>query len=117
MDKDKIIKNHYTKVDVNFGESGRCTIQDPRIRRYEIDYLANEIKSFIQQFERQPTILDLGCGNGYTISELSKIFPLAYFVGIEPQPELLEIAESRHLKNTKFKNGSALDKSYHHLSV
>lgn len=113
MNKDKIIKNHYAKVAKNFGDSGRCTIQDPVIREYELDYLKKEIHLFIQQFERKPTVLDLGCGNGYTINELSKEFPNAFFVGIEPQPELLEIAQSRDLNNAKFKCGSALDESYH----
>jgi SAM-dependent methyltransferase len=112
MSKEKIIKDHYQKVAKNFGDSGRCTIQDPVIRDYELAYLKKEIQNFIDTFERQPMVLDLGCGNGYSIEQLSEAFPRAYFLGIEPQPELLEITKARNLENAKFKSGSALDSSF-----
>lgn len=112
MSKDKIIENHYTNVAKNFGLSGRCTIQDPIIRTHEISFFKNEIAQFIAKFERNPVVLDLGCGNGYTIEELASYFPNAYFVGLEPHPELLKLAQARDIPNAKFEMGNALNPHY-----
>lgn len=119
--KDKFIQDHYENVAKNFGLSGRCTIQDPKIRTHELQFLRAEITNYINTFEKNPVILDLGCGNGYTIEVLSQEFPNSFFIGIEPHRELLELAQTRlnslKNKNVKFLEGNALtplyDNKYH----
>lgn len=45
------------------------------------------------------SVLDIGCGNGAYISQISNYFPEKSYTGIDISPELIEIAQTQHTKN------------------
>lgn len=99
MDRRNYIYQHYKTTAENFGLSGRCTIQDPIIREKEIQFLKCEILKFINTHERNPVVMDIGCGNGYTLEVLAKTFPDLQFIGLEPHPELFQLTLKRKDQN------------------
>lgn len=116
MVNEAYIQNHYSKIAKNFGLSGSSTIQDPFIRKSEVEFFVSEIKTIIQnQFNEKLSIVDIGCGNGYLLEKLSKAFPSATLYGLEFNPELCLLAKSRQLTNASIiegscKNSEALDR-------
>ena len=48
------------------------------------------------------TVLDIGCGNGRYIYEISKKFPNKSYIGIDQSTELINIAKSKYGSNIKF---------------
>ena len=56
--------------------------------------------------------MDVGCGNGYTLSILSKKYPVHRFVGIEKSDELRALASSRfkRTKNVEILKGDIREK-------
>ena len=55
-------------------------------------------------------ILEIGCGSGYGAILLSQLKPKSY-VGIDLMPEMIELAEQRHLTNGEFLVMDATDLS------
>lgn len=75
-------------------------MQDLVVRRYEIQFVIEEIEDFIKTHEQLPSVLDLGCGNGILLQALRERFPELPLTGLEYTPELYELACSRQLPNT-----------------
>jgi ubiquinone/menaquinone biosynthesis C-methylase UbiE len=46
----------------------------------------------------EASILDVGCGHGHVIGELSKIAPLGRSVGIDPSPNMISLASKMFLE-------------------
>ena len=67
---DKIIKKHYDKVAILQKNLSTSTMQDKKIRKIETDFILEEIS----KCKKKSRILDIGCGNGYTLSRISKKF-------------------------------------------
>lgn len=115
MDRRNYIYQHYKTTAENFGLSGRCTIQDPIIRDKEIQFLKKEIQTFINTHERNPVVMDIGCGNGYTLEVLANFFPKLHFIGLEPHPDLFQLSlkrkGERKLQNVIFQNKSILEET------
>lgn len=97
---DAVIADHYRKVAQDCGLSGTSTMADEITRRLETE----AIKDFVTAASEQhvdggrvdpATIMDIGCGNGYTLEKLVEIFPAQRFVGIEKSEELRALALSR----------------------
>ena len=98
-DYDKLIKEHYSKEATAKGLSSQSTMADEVTRDIETkvicSFIENSINCFKEKNSGKATILDIGCGNGYTLSYLCDLFPENNFVGIEKTDELRELAESR----------------------
>lgn len=110
MVNEAYIQNHYKSIATNFGLSGSSTIQDPFIRKSEIEFFISEIRKIKQdQKNDKLSIVDIGCGNGYLLSELSKEFPSFTLHGLEFNPELCQLAKSRELPNAQIIEGSCKD--------
>lgn len=48
------------------------------------------------QISTEASILDIGCGHGHIIGELSKIAPFGRSVGIDPSPNMISLASEMH---------------------
>jgi SAM-dependent methyltransferase len=106
MTNDAYILKHYKRIAEGFGHSSLCTIQDPAIREAEVTFFKKQISLLIEVMGiTNPTILDLGCGNGYTLSILREFFPDAKLIGVEFTPELYELAQNRELDNCEIYQG------------
>ena len=99
-DYDSVIAGHYRKEALLHGLSPTCTMEDRAIREKE----TSAIVRFVDQSLRvrrsmgvggPATIMDVGCGNGYTMHVLTSHFRDATLIGFEQTPELLELARSR----------------------
>ena len=118
-DYDEKITEHYNQVAIDDQSSYFSTMKDEYTRQSE----TNAIFSFIDKIvkERQSegnttpvVIMDIGCGNGYTLDELSKKNPSLQFVGIEKNDSLRNIAEKRFADrtNVKIKSGDIRDSDF-----
>ena len=116
------IKKHYDKVAETDKDSPSSTMADLYIRENETKFIENQIEKFtsLQKSEYRfsgdcatgPgkndkfTILDVGCGNGYTLEILLNTFPNLDFQGIEFNDSLRQIASNRFTnKKIQISNG------------
>ena len=82
---DKKVNQHYDKVANKQKKSKFSTMEDEYIRDQETDFIINIIKND----KKKLNILDSGCGNGYTLDQIS---------------EALEIFDGQSLMIEKFVN-------------
>lgn len=64
--------------------------------------ILNEVKE--ETFE---TLLDVGCGTGNSIERLCKDLPNKKYVGIDLAEKMVEIAQKKEIKNSRFVVGDA----------
>lgn len=98
---DEYILRHYQKVAKNFGNSSASSIQDPQIRKMEINFILKQISELKRKGHRTKSLLDIGCGNGFLLNEIHKSFPDIKLNGIEFTPELFHLSKERNIPNTK----------------
>jgi len=108
---DDQLKKFYANIAKQFGLSSRSTMEDSYIRKAENEFFIDSIGELTAAASSTLTIVDLGCGNGHTLSLLSEKFPQHRYIGVEFTPELLELAQSRNLKNALFYSGDIRDLS------
>lgn len=78
------------------------SLQTEMFLPYEINYLLNS-----QSWQKSKTVLDIGCGNGAYISQVSKFFPDKSYTAIDVSHDLIYIAKKAHAaKNIQFLNQS-----------
>jgi SAM-dependent methyltransferase len=120
---DEIINQHYRQVAKQEGLKPTSTMADTITREKEtkslLDYVGHYLAGRKEDYPAQ--ILDVGCGNGYTLEMLSSQFPTAQFIGVEKSDELRALAESRFqkqdnikiiagdIRNKNFVNGQLVD--------
>jgi len=108
---DSLIKDHYDNVAKVDKDSATSTMVDLFIRNAETEFIINMIRAFMQQQrsefkdggensgspgeDRSFTVLDVGCGNGYTLETISQEFPKLLFRGVELNDCLRSIAQQR----------------------
>ena len=76
-------------------------------------YRSLEIKSIIRMIDtmagRETTILDVGCGNGYSTAQIGKKFPEALITGVDYSEPMIEEANKTPMpKNVEFFHGDVL---------
>jgi ubiquinone/menaquinone biosynthesis C-methylase UbiE len=104
---DEVIKEHYKVQAAKHKDSALSTMEDPITRQKEVTV----IESFfnlpaIQAFK---DVLEIGCGNGYTLNLLRPRFGNYNFTGLDFSEDLLEIARGRNLPGVTFEQGDARD--------
>ncbi len=99
MTSDKIY-NHYKNEAKKEASSPQSTMKDQVIRQLEIKKISLLIKESLKNGKED--ILEIGCGNGYTIKTLTKKIK-AKFVGVDINKGMVKIAKNRKIKNTIFK--------------
>ena len=103
-DKAMII-DHYREQAVKWKDDARSTMEDETIRNLEVDKLVETVGLLIarsSKYAEEFSILDLGCGNGYTVGVMSEKFP-AKFTGFDMSDDMLDVAINRDLPGVDFK--------------
>lgn len=102
---DKTIAEHYRGVAETEGLAPTSTMADEITRGKETDailrFVAAAAKKLSVDNSRPLTIMDIGCGNGYTLDVLAKNYPEAILIGIEKSDKLRELAQSRFYGNER----------------
>jgi SAM-dependent methyltransferase len=72
-------------------------------------YIAASLEQTLRRLELRPgeRILDVGCGTGVLLSLLSESAPTVHLSGVDPVPEMLEVARQRLAKAVVLKSGFA----------
>ena len=96
-DYDEIISQHYRLVAKKEGLKPTSTMADTITREKETEALQDYVGHYLdsRKADKPALILDVGCGNGYTVETLASRFPAAQFLGVEKSDELRTLAESR----------------------
>jgi ubiquinone/menaquinone biosynthesis C-methylase UbiE len=103
---DQIIKDHYKTQAQKHKDSALSTMEDPITRQKEVDVIRNFFRlPAVQKQTKQ--VLEIGCGNGYTLNLLTRDFPGIKFTGLDFSDDLLEIARGRNLPGVEFQQGDA----------
>ena len=97
---DEEIEQHYRKIAQDFGLSAASTMADEITRNLEtkaiLDFVQVALEARGEESHVRPaTILDVGCGNGYTLERLLERYPDQRFIGVEKSDELRALASSR----------------------
>ncbi|MCL5666509.1 MAG: class I SAM-dependent methyltransferase [Patescibacteria group bacterium] len=96
MDKKKV-KKFWDEQATVFGESQLATAPDTYYRGLEIEQIA----AYLQEGK---SILDVGCGNGYSTFIFAKKFPKSNFVGLDYSQNMINFARSAQKRQVKLKN-------------
>lgn len=99
-DYDSTIQKHYQGVASKHGLSPASTMEDERTRELETQAILLFLKRAMHCLAgtkpiEETTIMDVGCGNGYTLETVSRAYPTASLVGIEHSSALRDLASSR----------------------
>ncbi len=86
------VKDHWRRSAKTFKGALRATTKTSTIKDLEIDALSRAIRKS-GCVSRGGKVLEVGCGNGYNLTGLSKHFPKVSFTGIDYAPEMIENAK------------------------
>jgi len=94
---DQLLEAHYNKVAETDGVSSSSTMKDEIIRTKEMEAVLTLVDAFIKerkvQGDDEVHVVDVGCGNGFTLKTLAENFPnFLVFSGIENNEKLYNIA-------------------------
>lgn len=95
--EDKVM-DHYTRVAQQVGLSSSCTMEDEYIRAGETRAIFILVKAAAGSTAGRLRVLDVGCGNGYTLRTLAEqirnigLEDRVELLGIEKNPDLLQLA-------------------------
>lgn len=104
------VDNHYTNQARKWGASPKCSMEDDLVRDRETQEILRFVESVVMGGHESPvTVLDLGCGNGYTLEELVRRLPNNRYYGVEPNEDLLAISRERGLTDCILSTGDARD--------
>lgn len=103
---DETIDQHYKDVAKEHGLSPTSTMADEITRARETEAISQFVGASLrlrkaENPSEQATIMDVGCGNGYTLEQLANQYPDQNYVGIEKSNELRELASSRFHGNDR----------------
>ncbi len=94
------LKQHYDKEAKEKSLSAKSTMEDIFTRNLEVIKIEETIRNLLENKEHK-TILEVGCGNGYTISKLARKYDCK-FIGIDSNESMIKIALKRKVKNANF---------------
>lgn len=111
---DSVQKKHYDNQAKKRKNSSNSTMSDNYVRSSETQFILEQIKKIPNKSLK---ILDIGCGNGYTLSLISKLSKRYQLTGFEPNDLLRQIAKNRLKKkanifNVNIRDHDLFDKKY-----
>ncbi len=97
---DDLIAEHYRNVAEQEGSKSTSTMADIITREKEtraiVDFVGDSLRRRkVENNQGSAVIMDVGCGNGYTLEVLANKYPKEKFIGVEKTKELRELAISR----------------------
>ncbi len=99
------VKEFWENMASEHNASELATAPDRHYRSLEIDRIAAKLCD-------KCTILDVGCGNGYSTLKFAEAFPNSEFLGVDYAAEMIKYANQarakRGLKNASFVEGNVL---------
>jgi SAM-dependent methyltransferase len=101
MSYDEAIREHYDSVAGKAGLSCQSTMEDERLRALETEVIHRFLEAAARDsLVRAPPpgglrLVDVGCGNGYTLSTLAEKRGLSQLVGIEQNASQRKLASQR----------------------
>ncbi|HWC52612.1 MAG TPA: methyltransferase domain-containing protein [Chitinophagaceae bacterium] len=104
VSNDQIIKDHYKVQAGKHKDSATSTMEDLTTRSKEVTLIRNFFRSPVIK-KNCNNILEIGCGNGYTLSHMTAEFPNYSYLGLDFSEDLLKIANDRNLHGVKFEQG------------
>jgi ubiquinone/menaquinone biosynthesis C-methylase UbiE len=107
MTHDQLILEHYKEVAGKFGASSRSSMEDDFVREKEIEWIKNALRVLQDRNHSEMKVLDLGCGNGFVLQSLARLYPSCRFWGMDFSEDLLSIARARNLADVQFSLGDA----------
>lgn len=90
------------------GKSSHATAPDHHYRKLEIASIVDAIGQL-----KHETILDVGCGNGYTTVEIARKFPEALITGVDYSASMIDEAKKLRAANVEFFVGDVRSVSQH----
>ena len=103
LQKDLIL-DHYREQAAKWGADPRSTMEDDIVRQRELEKIQQSLELVIPTFEMPASelrVCDLGCGNGFTLKELTRRFPSS-FAGVDISADMLTIARARNLERVQW---------------
>lgn len=106
---DELITEHYRREAQFVYNYKECSLmKDEIVRDKEIKLILNFFSMLETKLKnREIRVLDLGCGNGYTLNIVADAHPEINFFGVEFTDELLSIVKNIKLSNCKIVQGKA----------
>jgi len=111
VSNDEIIQSHYKIQAEKHKDSPTSTMEDVIIRQKELEsifsfFTLREVKVLANR------VLEIGCGNGYTLQQLAEGHPNTRFHGMDFSHDLLAIASKREISNGSFSQGDVRKLEY-----
>ena len=103
-DRHSDVKSFWEDRARDYGTSAAATLEDPHLRHLEIETMRKWLRRL-----RPTTVLDVGCGNGYSTVSLAPSFPGTRFVGIDYSEQMIQRARAVGAPNCDFVVGDILD--------
>lgn len=107
---DELVQSHYISQAEKHGASPYSTMEDETVRQKEIELLRHVVCLLAGSSKLK--ILDLGCGNGFALSELTSSLPQHQYWGMDFSEALLVIAKERNLPRCELSLGDARSLSF-----
>src|SRR5579859_540901 len=93
---DAKIAEHYNQVAADCGLSPHSTMADDIIRGRETAAIVDFVATAVQERGKgATTVVDVGCGNGYTLKRLASEVPGCAYLGIEYNDRLRDLAKQQ----------------------
>jgi len=102
-DYEKDVLKHYAHQAEDCGLSPLSTMPDEIVREREVDAIVRYVEAASRQAPGVSRLLEVGCGNGYTLSVVRSRFPELALVGSDYSVEMISLAQSRNLADCTFK--------------
>jgi len=97
------IKSFWEARAAKFGDAWQATLGDRRLRMLEISTMIKMIRK-----DRPKSVLDVGCGNGYSTKIFAETFPDIRFTGMDFSESMIDLAKKSKIENASFFVGDVL---------
>lgn len=101
---EEAVLQHYREQAASQGLKPTSTMSDQIVREREMDGILRWTAA-LTRGASQPTILDVGCGNGLTLAELRRRHHSARLVGRDYSQEMTDLARSRAIPACDIQRG------------
>ena len=109
-----LINEHYKKEAAEHGLSPLSTMPDIEKRQKEIETIVKITEAVIKAHKKKENIriLDLGCGNGFTLKVLREKYPSVILFGVDITKNMVDLVKSRSIENCTIDEGDVCDLFY-----